>query len=74
MNHISIYGDAIKVDIQTRYNEFSMAQHLNNVAYFNYIEIAKVESFTKVVGVDFKKNICNRRKYENRFYKTDIFW
>jgi YbgC/YbaW family acyl-CoA thioester hydrolase len=57
MSYISVFQDAIKVDIQTRFVDFDMGQHLNNSSYLNYIEIARVEGFTKAMKVDTTKEI-----------------
>ena len=54
MQHISIYKDAFKIDIQTRYSDFDMVQHLNNTAYLNYIELARADAFTHVMKLDTK--------------------
>jgi len=57
MSHVSILQDAIKVDIQTRFVDFDMGQHLNNSSYLNYIEIARADGFAHAMKVDTTKII-----------------
>lgn len=38
------------VDIQTRFNDFDMLGHLNNSAYLQFMDLAKVRYFEAVTG------------------------
>ena len=39
-----------KVEIQTRFNDFDMLGHLNNSAYLQFMDLAKVRYFEAVTG------------------------
>ncbi len=39
-----------RLDIQQRFNDYDMFGHLNNNAYFEYLDLAKQDYFTKVLG------------------------
>lgn len=56
MGKVSVFQDALKIDIQSRFTDFDMVKHLNNSAYLSYIEIARSDGFTQAVGVDTKKH------------------
>lgn len=53
--NVTIMNRAVITEIQTRFSDFDPLQHLNNSRYLDYIEIARVEAFTKVLGIDLRK-------------------
>ena len=51
----TISNGTVITEIQTRFSDFDPLKHLNNSCYLSYIEIARVETFVNLLGLDLSK-------------------
>ena len=48
-------GFKYSLELQTRYADFDMMEHLNNATYVTYFELVRVKYFEEVLNWDFDK-------------------
>ncbi len=50
--NVMVVGSSVVSEIQTRFSDFDPLQHLNNSSYLSYVEVARINTFAGVLGVD----------------------
>lgn len=63
----------LNIDIQTRMTDYDPFGHLNNVSYVNFLEVARLEGFSKHLKLDLSKTSALTAKTEIEYLRPAPF-